>query len=137
MARKEQTGAGGRALSRSGGRGRGVARRASKRTASRRERSQAKHASTGASHGTWTASGVEHPAAGSAWRAAIVSGVGDGVAPLRALGAGQSSSGVLLTLAGAEHAALREVFQAWNATRDQAANRAWRRPGGLARMAGL
>lgn len=137
MARKEQTGAGGRANSRSGGRVRGVARRASKRTASRRQRPQANRASTGATHGARAASGVERPAAGGAWRAGAVAGVGDGVAPLRALVAGQSSQGVLLTLAGAEHAALREVFQAWSAAQDQAANRAWRRPGGLAQMAGL
>lgn len=46
-------------------------------------------------------------------------------------------SATLLTLAGAQHAALRDVLQAWGDAQDHAANRVWRRPGGLTRLAGL
>lgn len=76
----------------------------------------------------------QHPAAGSVWQAASASA---SVAPLLALAPDSAASGALLTLAGAEHGTLGEALLAWGAGRDAAANRAWRRPGGLARLAGL
>jgi hypothetical protein len=57
--------------------------------------------------------------------------------PLLALRPDQPAPDELLALVGAEQATLREALQAWGAAQDQAANRAWRRPGGLTRMAGL
>lgn len=44
---------------------------------------------------------------------------------------------VLLELAGAEHGALHQTLAAWQREQDRVVNRAWRRPGGLARPAGL
>jgi hypothetical protein len=44
---------------------------------------------------------------------------------------------VLLEIAGADHATLRAALTAWQREQDRVLNRAWRRPGGLARPAGL
>ncbi|HEX6819434.1 MAG TPA: hypothetical protein VF120_13740 [Ktedonobacterales bacterium] len=46
-------------------------------------------------------------------------------------------SDVLLELAGAEHGGLSRTFAAWQREQDRILNRAWRRPGGLARPGGL
>jgi hypothetical protein len=43
----------------------------------------------------------------------------------------------LLELVGAEHLTLGHTLAAWQREQDRLANRAWRRPGGLARAAGL
>lgn len=45
--------------------------------------------------------------------------------------------GVMLELAGAEQATLGQQLALWQREQDRALNRAWRRPGGLARPAGL
>lgn len=44
---------------------------------------------------------------------------------------------VLIELAGAQHADLRAALSVWQREQDRLVNRAWRRPGGLARPAGL
>ncbi len=44
---------------------------------------------------------------------------------------------VLLDVVGAERMTLRETLSGWQREQDRLANRAWRRPGGLARPAGL
>lgn len=44
---------------------------------------------------------------------------------------------VLIELAGAEHGDLRAALAVWQREQDRLVNRAWRRPGGLARPAGL
>lgn len=44
---------------------------------------------------------------------------------------------VLLELAGAQHGDLRAALGVWQREQDRLVNRAWRRPGGLARPAGL
>lgn len=78
----------------------------------------------------------ERPAADSVWRAGP--GASAGVAPLFTLDPAPSGTGgALLTLAGAERGMLRDTLQVWGAARDEAANRMWRRPGGLMRLAGL
>lgn len=46
-------------------------------------------------------------------------------------------SDVLLELAGAQHGSLSRAFAAWQREQDRVLNRAWRRPGGLARPGGL
>ncbi len=43
----------------------------------------------------------------------------------------------LLELVGTEHLTLGHALSAWQREQDRLANRAWRRPGGLARPAGL
>jgi hypothetical protein len=43
----------------------------------------------------------------------------------------------LLELVGTEHLTLGHALAAWQREQDRLANRAWRRPGGLARPAGL
>ncbi len=45
--------------------------------------------------------------------------------------------GALLELVGTEHLTLGHALAAWQREQDRLANRAWRRPGGLARPAGL
>lgn len=72
---------------------------------------------------------------GSAWQAAVASP--GGAEPFVTLAPGQERARVALTLVGAEQTDLRDAFQAWGAARDLAANRVWRRPGGLVRMAGM
>jgi hypothetical protein len=44
---------------------------------------------------------------------------------------------VVLDLAGAEGGSVRGMLAAWQREQDRLANRAWRRPGGLVRPAGL
>lgn len=46
-------------------------------------------------------------------------------------------AGVVLEIVGAEHATLSQQLTIWQREQDRALNRAWRRPGGLARPAGL
>ncbi|HEX5441856.1 MAG TPA: hypothetical protein VFW76_13290 [Ktedonobacterales bacterium] len=45
--------------------------------------------------------------------------------------------GALLEIVGAEGDSLAGALAAWQREQDRVANRAWRRPGGLARPAGL
>jgi hypothetical protein len=44
---------------------------------------------------------------------------------------------VVLEVVGAEHLTLRETLGLWQREQDRIVNRAWRRPGGLMRPAGL
>lgn len=44
---------------------------------------------------------------------------------------------VILELVGAEHVTLRQTLTLWQREQDRTLNRTWRRPGGLARPAGL
>lgn len=73
--------------------------------------------------------GVMHPAGASLARELVMPAAqpsGDlGLAP------------VLIELAGAEHGDLRAALGVWQREQDRLVNRAWRRPGGLARPAGL
>ena len=48
-----------------------------------------------------------------------------------------SALDILLDVVGAEHFTLRETLSGWQREQDRLINRAWRRPGGLARPAGL
>lgn len=53
---------------------------------------------------------------------------------------GASSPGlfdVILELVGAQHVTLRQTLTLWQREQDRTLNRTWRRPGGLARPAGL
>lgn len=67
---------------------------------------------------------------------------GGGMAPLE-LAAGESSGatdgllGALIELVGVEGGSLAGALAAWQREQDRLANRAWRRPGGMARPAGL
>lgn len=80
-----------------------------------------------------TSSGA--PPAGSAWHA-VSAGIGaSSLVPLDVGGA--EPAGPLMTLAGAEHGSLGAALHAWGVAQDAAANRIWRRPGGLTRLAGL
>jgi hypothetical protein len=45
--------------------------------------------------------------------------------------------GALLDIVGDEHGSLQGTLAAWQREQDRLANRAWRRPGGMARPAGL
>lgn len=62
-----------------------------------------------------------------------------GASPALELSAPPSSglADVILDLAGAGHASLHQTLTAWQREQDRVLNRAWRRPGGLARPAGL
>lgn len=65
---------------------------------------------------------------------------GSGAAPAIELAPPFGSSGLfdaLLEVVGAEHLTVRGMFEAWQREQDRAFNRSWRRPGGLARPAGL
>ena len=59
------------------------------------------------------------------------------------LAASASSTGspglfdVVLELVGAQHTTLRQTLTLWQREQDRILNRTWRRPGGLARPAGL
>lgn len=106
----------------------------------KRKRRQMRRARRHTTHATHVAAETravgERPAAGIVWQAGA--GASAGVAPLLALDPAPSAAdAALLTLAGAEHATLRGALQAWGVARDEAANRVWRRPGGLRRLAGL
>jgi hypothetical protein len=67
---------------------------------------------------------------------------GGGMAPLE-LGAttGRGTAdgllGALIEIVGGEGSALSGALAAWQREQDRLANRAWRRPGGMARPAGL
>ena len=129
MTRKEPTGSGARRRASSGHTG-------AQKRGHGRKRSPAATRNAQAAGQTETTISAEHPAAGSAWH--VSASAGGAASPLLALAADQpASAGVILTLVGAEQATLRDALQAWGAAQDEAANRAWRRPGGLARMAGL
>lgn len=138
MAYKEQTGSGAarrgrRAHARVGARGGHGRKTQARRRRSGRQASQ--RATHDQRHSANAASG-EHPTAGSVWSAA--SSVGSPGALLTLMTSGRRSPvGATLTLTGAQQVDTRATFDAWSAARDQAANRAWRRPGGLTRMAGL
>jgi len=59
---------------------------------------------------------------------------------LAATAPGSGSPGlfdVVLELVGAQHATLRQTLTLWQREQDRTLNRTWRRPGGLARPAGL
>jgi hypothetical protein len=65
-----------------------------------------------------------------------------GATPLLELGAGGSGTargllGSLIEFAGAEGGSLQGSLAAWQREQDRLANRAWRRPGGMVRPAGL
>lgn len=128
MARIRPTGAGNPRRTR---RGSGRGKRASHKRASRR----AAHAPKPARQAPTATQMAERPAAGSAWGA--VASLSARPTPLLTLRVDQSAPDELLALVGAEQATLHDALQAWGAAQDQAANRVWRRPGGLTRMAGL
>ncbi len=72
------------------------------------------------------------------WRASHV-GV-EGAHALELVAGSGGDTGLLdalLELVGAEHLTLGHTLAAWQREQDRLANRAWRRPGGLARAAGL
>jgi hypothetical protein len=50
---------------------------------------------------------------------------------------GHGLGGVILDLVGEGTIALGTALEAWQREQDRLANRAWRRPGGFARMGGL
>ncbi|HEU5438299.1 MAG TPA: hypothetical protein VFU88_03330 [Ktedonobacterales bacterium] len=52
-------------------------------------------------------------------------------------GPGPGLADVLLELAGADPGDLRAVLNVWQREQDRVLNRAWRRPGGLARPGGV
>ena len=67
---------------------------------------------------------------------------GSGMAPLELMAGGEQDAGdgllgALIELVGAEGGALTAALAAWQREQDRLANRAWRRPGGMARPAGL
>ncbi|HET9981380.1 MAG TPA: hypothetical protein VFQ32_13095 [Ktedonobacterales bacterium] len=67
---------------------------------------------------------------------------GSGMAPLElvageASGAAEGLLGALIELIGVEGSSLAGALAAWQREQDRLANRAWRRPGGMARPAGL
>ncbi len=57
--------------------------------------------------------------------------------PAERTGGEPGLAAVLIELAGAEHGDLRAALAIWQREQDRLTNRAWRRPGGLARPAGL
>ncbi len=59
------------------------------------------------------------------------------ISPLTALDPTAPIPSEPLALTGAERGALHGALAAWGRQRDQALNRVWRRPGGLARLAGV
>lgn len=59
---------------------------------------------------------------------------GTGASSLVELDAGSAISAVLLELAGEGKLPLTSALAAWQREQDRIANRAWRRPGGMARM---
>lgn len=78
----------------------------------------------------------ERPAGASVWGHGAGAAVGAGE-PLALLDPGAPPRDEPLALMGAERLALSDALSAWSHARDEAANRLWRRPGGLARLAGL
>lgn len=77
-------------------------------------------------------------AAGDPWHGAS-SGLASGLAPeaLLDLSPDAGLSSVILELVGAERATLGSALVAWQREQDRLLNRAWRRPGGLARPGGI
>ena len=64
---------------------------------------------------------------------------GSALPPLET-GTGETTSGLLdslIEIMGAEGDSLQGALAAWQREQDRLANRAWRRPGGMARPAGL
>ena len=64
------------------------------------------------------------------------------MAPLELVAGGASGAadgllGALIELVGVEGGALAGALAAWQREQDRLANRAWRRPGGMTRPAGL
>ena len=130
MTRKEPTGSGGARRRASSGHS------GAQKRGHGRKRSRATTRNVQAPDRTDTTISAEHPAAGSVWH--VSARAGGGASPLLALAADQPTSArVALALVGAEQTTLHDTLQAWGAAQDEAANRAWRRPGGLTRMAGL
>lgn len=128
MARIRPTGAGKPRRTR---REAGAGKRASHKRTSRRTA----HAPKPARQAPTATQAAERPAAGSAWGA--VASLSVRPTPLLTLRADLPTPDELLELVGAEQATLHDALQAWGTAQDQAANRVWRRPGGLTRMAGL
>lgn len=128
MARIRPTGAGKPRHTRSGA-------RASKRTGRKHATRHAAHKPKPAQQARPASLAAERLAASSAWGS--VASLNVSPTPLLALRPEQPAPDELLALVGAEQTTLREALRAWSAAQDQAANRAWRRPGGLTRMAGL
>lgn len=128
MARIRPTGAGKPRRTR---RDAGAGKRASHKRTSRRTA----HAPKPARQAPTATQAAERPAAGSAWGA--VASLSVRPTPLLTLRADLPTPDERLALVGAEQATLHDVLQAWGMAQDQAANRVWRRPGGLTRMAGL
>ena len=67
---------------------------------------------------------------------------GGGMAPLELVAGGASGAadgllGALIELVGVEGGARAGALAAWQREQDRLANRAWRRPGGMTRPAGL
>lgn len=143
MARREQTGTGGVRRGSNGGAGAGRGRKTRKGRKTRATHHTARHASQAnqASQAKQArpasramAPAAAHPTGVSVWHS--VTGAAS-LSPLLALAADHAPPEVALTLVGAEQTTLGAALQAWGAARDLATNRAWRRPGGLTRMAGL
>ncbi|HEX8996041.1 MAG TPA: hypothetical protein VF812_08420 [Ktedonobacterales bacterium] len=142
MARREQTGTGGARRGRaSGGRAgassrKGRARRGGKRASATR-RLGVGQAESSATHATATS---RRPAGGSAWSAASAL---TQPSALLTLAPERSAGDVVLTLTGAQHINVSESSSTldmpgvMSGAGDPVANRMWRRPGGLTRMAGL
>lgn len=130
MTRKEPTGSGGARRRESSGHA------GAQKRGHGRKRSRAVTRNVQAPDRTETTISAEHPAAGSAWHTSARAG--NGSSSLLALAPDQPASALpVLALVGAEQTTLHDALQAWGAAQNEAANRAWRRPGGLTRMAGL
>ena len=128
----------------SSGRGRGHGRGGSHKSTTSKK---------GTGHGKGTHHGATHPTVPHAESAGVGEHVGLGSGdpsgtPLRArmatgglhaldLRATGSIGMVLLDLVGEGEIHVGRVLEAWQREQDRIANRAWRRPGGLARMGGL
>ncbi len=138
MARREQTGTGGgRNGHASGTSGDGRRRTPRKPRTSRTGRHTTRRAAGSAQPTRATRSSpaaAEHPSGASAWRSA--SGAAS-LSPLRTLADSSPLPAAALALVGAEQTTVSAALREWTSERDLAANRAWRRPGGLTRMAGL
>ena len=134
MARREQTGTGGARRRPSSGATAGRARKPRKGRTPRARRRAVSHAQRSKPTGQMATPAAAHSTEVSAWRS--VTGAAS-LSPLRALTTAHALPEVALTLVGAEQTTLGAALHAWDAARDLAANRAWRRPGGLTRMAGL
>ena len=79
--------------------------------------------------------GTTPHAAGEPFGKASAAGITDSGA-VELLGAA-GLTGVILEVVGEHGLSVGQALSAWQREQDRVANRAWRRPGGLARMAGL